>query len=46
MFLIYCIENWYSRRKRHSALGYKTIDELEINNYKLKTQPGLTQRPQ
>jgi transposase InsO family protein len=31
------IESWYNRRRRHSALGYKTIEELEINNYKFKT---------
>jgi putative transposase len=30
------IESWYNRRRRHSALGYKTIEELEINNYKFK----------
>ena len=30
------LESWYNRRRRHSALGYKTIEELEINNYKFK----------
>ena len=30
------IESWYNRRRRHSALGYKTIEEFEINNYNLK----------
>jgi putative transposase len=35
------IESWYNRRRRHSALGYKTIEELEINNYKFK-KPSLT----
>lgn len=31
------IETWYNRRRRHSALGYKTIEEFEIlnNNQKL-----------
>jgi putative transposase len=28
------IESWYIRRRRHSAIGYKTIGEREINNYK------------
>jgi len=28
------IESWYNRRRRHSALGYQTIEELEKNNYK------------
>jgi len=27
------IESWYNRRRRHSALGYQTIEELEKNNY-------------
>jgi len=31
------IENWYNRRRRHSALGYQTIEEFEKNNYKFKT---------
>ena len=27
------IESWYNRRRRHSALGYKTLEESEkINN--------------
>jgi len=30
------IESWYNRRRRHSALGYKTIEELERNNYNFK----------
>jgi putative transposase len=31
------IETWYNRRRRHSALGYKTIEEFEFlnNNQKL-----------
>jgi len=31
------IESWYNRRRRHSALGYQTIEEFEKNNYKFKT---------
>lgn len=28
------IESWYNKRRRHSALGYKTIDEFEkISNF-------------
>ena len=29
--------NWYNRKRRHSALGYKTIEEFEIlnNNQKI-----------
>jgi transposase InsO family protein len=30
------IESWYNRRRRHSALGYKTIEEFERNNYNFK----------
>jgi len=30
------IESWYNRRRRHSALGYQTIEEYERNNYKFK----------
>jgi len=40
------IENWYNRRRKHSAPGYQTIDEpersgarrsqFERNNYKFK----------
>jgi len=30
------IESWYNRRRRHSALGYKTIDEFERNIYNFK----------
>lgn len=31
------IETWYNRKRRHSALGYKTIEEFEIlnNNQKI-----------
>lgn len=27
------IETWYNKRRRHSYLGYKTIDEFELNIY-------------
>jgi len=30
------IESWYNRRRRHSALGYKTIEEFEIINSNCK----------
>jgi len=30
------IESWYNRRRRHSALGYQTIEEYEKNNYNFK----------
>ena len=30
------IESWYNRRRRHSALGYQTIEEFEKNNYKFE----------
>ena len=26
------IESWYNRKRRHSALGYQTIEEFELNN--------------
>ena len=26
------IETWYNRRRRHSALGYKTMEEFELIN--------------
>ncbi len=31
------IETWYNRKRGHSALGYKTIEEFEIlnNNQKI-----------
>ncbi len=30
------IETWYNRNRRHSALGYKTIEEFEILNINQK----------
>jgi transposase InsO family protein len=30
------IESWYNRKRRHSALGYQTIEEFESNNYNFK----------
>ncbi|MHC5077211.1 MAG: integrase core domain-containing protein, partial [Planctomycetota bacterium] len=30
------IESWYNRRRRHSALGYKTMEELEKININFK----------
>ena len=30
------IESWYYRRRRHSALGYKTIEEFEKINTNFK----------
>ncbi|WP_233209635.1 IS3 family transposase [Flavobacterium sp. 9] len=26
------IENWYNKKRRHSALGYKTIEEFDRIN--------------
>ena len=30
------IESWYNRKRRHSALGYLTIEEFDRNNYNFK----------
>jgi len=30
------IESWYNRHRRHSALGYQTIQEYEKNNCNFK----------
>ena len=30
------IESWYNRRRRHSALGYKTMEEFEKINSNFK----------
>lgn len=30
------IENWYNKKRRHSALNYKTIDELNTEIYNTK----------
>jgi len=27
------IETWYNKRRRHSSLGYKTINEFELEMY-------------
>lgn len=31
------IETWYNRRRMHSTLGYKTIEEFELEMYNQKT---------
>ncbi len=31
------IETWYNRRRMHSSLGYKTIEEFELEMYNQKT---------
>ena len=30
------IESWYNRSRRHSAIGYETIEEFERNNHIFK----------
>jgi len=30
------IESWYNRSRRHSAIGYQTIEEFERNNHIFK----------
>ena len=30
------IESWYNRRRRHSAIGFQTIEEFERNNHIFK----------
>jgi len=30
--IFYWIETWYNRKRRHSSLGYKTIEEYELFN--------------
>lgn len=32
--IFYWIETWYNRKRRHSYLGYKTIEEYELFNFK------------
>jgi len=39
------IESWHNRQRRHSALGYKTIEEFEKINSNFKNVASLTQRP-
>jgi transposase InsO family protein len=34
--IFYWIETWYNRKRRHSALDYKTIEEFEQTNINLK----------
>ena len=34
--IIKWIETWYNRKRRHSALEYKTIEEFEILNINQK----------
>jgi transposase InsO family protein len=31
--IFYWIESWYNKNRRHSAIGYKTIKEFELNKY-------------
>ena len=39
------IETWYNRKRRHSALGYKTMEEFEILNNNQNLLHSLTWRP-
>ncbi|MFT6112478.1 MAG: transposase InsO family protein [Bacteroidia bacterium] len=32
--IFYWIESWYNKNRRHSTLGFKTINEFELNTYK------------
>lgn len=34
--IFHWIESWYNRKRRHSALGYKTIDEFTRMNSNFK----------
>jgi transposase InsO family protein len=32
--IFYWIKSWYNKNRRHSTLGFKTINEFELNTYK------------
>ena len=36
------IETWFNRKRRHSALGYKTIEEFEILNNNQKQDDKIS----
>lgn len=38
LFVFRWIETWYNRRRTHSTLGFKTIEESELEIYNQKTE--------